>query len=170
MAYYTRETLPDQPVLGARRPTINEYFLSSYTMSIYSGCEFACPYCDGWAYNPRSFSDVVRIPLELPKRLKADLMSVDRGDLVSITALSDPYQPVEQNYRLTRHVLQVFAEFGQPCLLLVKGLGVLDDIPLLQKIHERSLAVVMTTLLTVDRHMAERLEGKAPHRPCAWIC
>lgn len=162
MTYYLRENLASGPILSPRRPTINEFFLSSYTMSVYVGCEIGCPYCDGWVYSARPLNETVRVPLNLPQLLAEELQTVNRGDLIAITALSDPYQPAEQTYRLTRQVLQLFAEVGQPCLILTKGLGVLEDIPLLQRIHEQSLAVVMTTLLTVDRFTAERLENKAP--------
>lgn len=162
MAYYIRDFLSDRPALSARRPTVNEFFLSSYTLSIYTGCELGCPYCDSWLFSERPLNETIHIPLDLPQRLAAELEGVDRGDLVAITALSDPYQPAEQTYRLTRQTLQVLAERGQPTLVLTKSASVLEDLPLLQRINESSLAVVMTTLLTVDPRMAERLEGKAP--------
>lgn len=164
MAYYTRDNLPPVPLLGERRPTINEFFLSSYTLSIYTGCELGCQYCDGWAFSQRPLNEVVRVPLDLPQRLADELTTLDRGDLIGITALSDPYQPAEQNYRVTRQVLQRFADVGQPCLILTKSALVLDDLPILRKIHEQSLCIVMTTLLTVDPQLAVRLEGKA-HNP-----
>lgn len=162
MTYYIRDNLPPGPVLGTRRPTVNEFFLSSYTMAVYSGCEFGCPYCDGWAYLDRALNEVVRVPFDLPQRLASELQPISRGDLIAITALSDAYQPAEKTYRITRQVLQTFADAGQPCLLLTKGLGVLEDIALLRRIHEQSLAVVMTTLVTMDHTLAERIEGKAP--------
>lgn len=162
MAYYIRDFQGEGPVLSARRPSINEFFLSSYTLSIYTGCELGCPYCDSWVFSERPLNETVRIPLDLPQRLADELTQVDRGDLVAITALSDPYQPAEQIYRLTRQTLQVLADAGQPTLLLTKSATVLEDLPLLQRINEASLAVVMTTLLTADPHLAARLEGKAP--------
>ncbi len=162
MTYYIRENVNTGSILSPRRPIINEFFLSSYTMSIYVGCEFGCPYCDGWVYSARPLNETVRVPLNLPQVLAEELTHIDRGDLVAITALSDPYQPVEQTYRITRQALQVFADVGQPCLVLTKGVGILEDIPILQRINEQSLAIVMTTLLTVDRQLAERLEQKSP--------
>jgi DNA repair photolyase len=162
MAYYIRDFLSERPALSARRPTINEFFLSSYTLSIYTGCELGCPYCDSWLFSERPLNETIHIPLDLPQRVAAELEQVDRGDLVAITALSDPYQPAEQTYRITRQTLQALADRGQPTLVLTKSASVLEDLPLLQRINEASLAVVMTTLLTVDPHMAERLEGKAP--------
>ncbi|NJK80208.1 MAG: radical SAM protein [Chloroflexaceae bacterium] len=162
MSYYIRDALAAPNVLSTRRPTINEYFLSSYTLSIYSGCEFGCPYCDGWVYDPRSFSQQIRVPLDLPQRLAIELNQVDRGDLIAITALSDPYQPAEQSFRIMRQVLQHFADRGQPCLIMTKSPAILEDISLLQRINEQSLAIVMTTLITLDHNLAERLEGRAP--------
>jgi DNA repair photolyase len=162
MAIYLREFLSDAPALSARRPTINEFFLSSYTLSIYTGCELGCPYCDSWLFSDRPLNETIRIPVDLPQRLADELQHIDRGDLIGITALSDPYQAAEQSYRLTRQTLQVLAERGQPCLIQTKSAMVLEDTALLQRMNERGLAIVMTTLVTMDNHLAERLEGRAP--------
>src|SRR5215213_10283883 len=115
MAYYIEDQLTDH-VLGERRPTVNDYFLSSYTMAVYDGCEFGCPYCDGWAYRVRPFNETVRIALDFPGQIAHELATVDRGDLIGITALTDPYQPAEATYRLTRQLLLHLADLGQPCL------------------------------------------------------
>jgi DNA repair photolyase len=162
MANYLRDFLADAPALSPRRPTINEFFLSSYTLSIYTGCEIGCPYCDSWLFGERPLNETIRVPLDLPQRLATELEGVDKGDLIAITALSDPYQHAEQTYRLTRQTLQVLAERGQPCLILTKSATVLEDLPLLQRMNESGLAIVMTTLLTLDPHLAAKLEGKAP--------
>ena len=161
MAYYIEDRL-GAPAIGRRRPSINEYFLSSYTMAIYDGCEFGCPYCDGWAFRSRPFNETVRIAIDLPDRVSEELTAIDRGDLVGITALSDPYQPAEATYRLTRQVLRLMADAGQPCLVLTKSHTVLEDLALLERINERSLAVVVFTLLTIDPYLSEKLEDKAP--------
>lgn len=161
MAYYLEDQLTT-PVLGVRRPTVNEYFLSSYTMSIYDGCEFGCHYCDGWAYRVRPFNETVRVAVDLPERLAEELETIDRGDLIGITALTDPYQPAEETYRLTRRTLQVLADRGQPCLILTKSPAVLEDLVLLERIHEQSLAVVVFTVLTTDPYLSTKIEDKAP--------
>lgn len=159
MANYITEPLATA-ALSARRPTINELFLSSYTLAIYDGCEFGCPYCDSWAYRSRPLNETIRVPLDLPQRLATELESVDRGDLIGITALSDPYQPAEASYRLTRQVLQVLADRGQPCLIMTKSAAVLEDVPLLRRINEQSLAIVMVTVLSENNMIAEKLEGR----------
>jgi DNA repair photolyase len=161
MAYYIEDYLSGAAI-GPRRPIINEYFLSSYTMAIYTGCEFGCPYCDGWAVQQRPLNEMVRVPIDLPERVRQELEGVSRGDLVGITALSDPYQPAELTCRLTRQTLRVFAERGQPLLILTKSPMVIEDLTLLERIHAASLAIVMFTLLTIDPHLAEKLEDHAP--------
>lgn len=161
MAYYIEDRL-GAPAIGKRRPTINEYFLSSYTMAVYEGCEFGCPYCDGWALRSRPFNETVRVAVDLPDRVADELQAIDRGDVVGITALSDAYQPAEGAYRLTRQVLRTFADVGQPCVVLTKSPAVLEDLVLLERINQRSLALVIFTLLTTDPFLAERLEDKAP--------
>jgi DNA repair photolyase len=161
MAYYIEDYLSGAAI-GPRRPIINEYFLSSYTMAIYTGCEFGCPYCDSWAVQQRPLNEMVRVPIDLPERVRQELEGVSRGDLVGITALSDPYQPAELTYRLTRQTLRIFAERGQPLLILTKSPMVIEDLTLLERIHAASLAIVMFTLLTIDPHLAEKLEDHAP--------
>ncbi|HEU4324718.1 MAG TPA: radical SAM protein [Roseiflexaceae bacterium] len=161
MAYYIEDRLTS-PALGSRRPTINEYFLSSYTLSIYDGCEFGCRYCDGWASRMRPFNETVRIATNLPELVETELADIAPGELIGITALTDPYQLAESSHRLTRQVLQRLAERGQPCLILTKSPSVLEDLVLLKRIHEQSLAVVVFTLLTTDPYLAEKIEDKAP--------
>ena len=153
MAYYLEDQI-DSLVFGERRPAINEYFLSSYSMAVYDGCEFGCPYCDGWAYRLRPFNETVRIATDLPLLAEAELdTTVERGDLIGITALTDPYQQAEATYRLTRQLLQRLADRGQPCLILTKSHTVLEDLVLLERINKQSLAVVMFTLLTIDPYI-----------------
>lgn len=161
MAYYIEDQLTT-PVLGKRRPTINEYFLSSHTMSIYDGCEFGCPYCDGWAYRVRPFNETIRVAVNLPELVAEELEHVDRGDVIAITSLTDPYQPAEVAYRLTRQVLRLFADRGQPVLILTKSPAILEDLVLLERIHAQSLAVVVFTVLTTDPYLSAKLEDKAP--------
>src|SRR5215211_6217614 len=161
MAYYLEDQI-DGLAIGDRRPTINEYFLSSYSMAVYDGCEYGCPYCDGWAYRLRPFNETVRIDTDLPILAEAELDTIDRGDLIGITALTDPYQPAEATYRLTRQLLQRLADRGQPCLILTKSQTVLEDLVLLEQINRQSLAIVMFTLLTIDPYLSAKLEDKAP--------
>lgn len=160
MAYYIDYHMSGS-ALGTRRPTVNEYFLSSYTMGIYDGCEIGCAYCDGWSMQMRPFNETVRVPLNIPDRVSEDLTRIPRDELIGITAFTDPYQQAETNYRLTRQTLHVLADQGQPTLILTKSPAILEDLVLLERINNQSLAIVMFTLLTIDPYLAEKLEDKA---------
>jgi DNA repair photolyase len=160
MAYFVEERLT-RSALGARRPMVNEYFLSTYTASIYDGCEIGCPYCDGWSYQTRPFNETIRVPLDYPKRVAEELTRIGRGELIGITALTDPYQPAETSYRLTRQTLRVLADRGQPTLILTKSPSVLEDLVLLERINAQSLALVVFTIVASDPFLAEKLEDKA---------
>lgn len=160
MAYFVEERL-NRPALGARRPMVNEYFLSTYTASIYDGCEFGCPYCDGWSAQTRPFNELVRVPLDFPHRVADELRRIGPRELIGITALTDPYQPAETSYRLTRQTLRVLADRGQPTLILTKSPTVLEDLVLLERINAQSLALVVFTIVATDPVLAERLEDKA---------
>ncbi|HMO59113.1 MAG TPA: radical SAM protein [Roseiflexaceae bacterium] len=160
MAYYIEDRLTG-PVLSARRPGINEYFLSSYMMAVYGGCGFGCPHFDGWSYHSRPFNETVRIPLDLPERLTAELDHVEAGELIAITSLTDPYQPAESTYRMTRQILRLFADRRQPCVVMTKSHTILEDLVLLERINAQSLAMVIFTLLTTDPNLAEKLEDKS---------
>lgn len=158
MAYYLEER-PGGPALAPRRPTINEFFLSSYQIGAYAGCEFGCPYCDGWSFTNRPFNEVVRAFVDLPERFAAQLQTMPRGDLIAFN-LTDPYQPAEKTYRLTRQMLQACQAARQPVLIQTKSLAVLEDLTLLQRINEDGLAIVVFSMLTSDPLLSEKLEAK----------
>ena len=161
MAYYIEDRLT-RPAIGARRPMVNEYFLSSYTMSVYNGCEIGCSYCDGWSLSLRPFNETVRAAIDLPDRVAEELNAIDPRDMIGITAVTDAYQPAEALYRLTRQTLRVLADRGQPTVILTKSPTILEDIVLLERINAQSIALVMFTLLTIDPYLAQKLEDKAP--------
>lgn len=160
MAYYLEER-PGGSALAPRRPTINEFFLSTYQTGAYAGCEIGCPYCDGWSFSTRPFNEVVRAFVDLPARFADHIPTLPKGELIAFN-LADPYQPAEKTYRLTRQMLQACQLAKQPVLIQTKSLTVLEDLTLLQRINEQSLAIVVFSLPTIDPLLSEKLESKAP--------
>lgn len=149
------------PALSPRRPMANDLFLSNYLLGTYGGCEFACQYCDLATSSIRPLGETAYAFVDVPDRLDQELDTIDAGDVVGLV-LSDPYQPAEREHRLTRQTLQVLAQLGQPTVILTKSPQVLDDLRLLEVIHERSLCIVIFTLVTADHGLSEKLEGRAP--------
>lgn len=92
----------------------------------------------------------------------AILAGLRRNGLVIGTA-TDPYQPAERRYRVTRSVLEVLAEHdGLRVTIITKSPLVTRDLDLLTRIAARSRISVHVSLITVDRELARRLEPRAP--------
>lgn len=161
MTTYLEERLPG-PALSARRPMVNELFLSNYLLATYGGCEYACPYCDLHVTMTRPLGETTRAFVDVPLRIGDELANIDAGDVVGLL-LTDAYQPAERVHRITRDVLLQMAELAQPTTILTKSPSVVEDKETLRQIHERALAVVFITLVTLDGALSEKLEGKSPH-------
>ncbi len=87
-------------------------------------------------------------------------------DEIMIGANTDPYQPIEREYRITRSVLEVCAEFNQPVGLITKNAGIERDIDILAPMAERRLVGVTISCNNLDHEVARRLEPRcaAPKR------
>ena len=86
-----------------------------------------------------------------------------RRERVVIGTATDPYQPAERRFRITRGVLEVLAEQENiGVTIITKSPLVTRDIDLLARIHERSRLSVHVSLITVDRELARCLEPRAP--------
>jgi DNA repair photolyase len=86
-----------------------------------------------------------------------------RDDGVVIGTATDPYQPAERRFRVTRSVLEVLAEFdGLRVTIITKSPLVTRDIDLLVRIAHRSRLSVHVSLISVDRELARRIEPRAP--------
>lgn len=84
-------------------------------------------------------------------------------DRVVIGTATDPYQPAERRFRVTRGILEVLAEQeGIGVTIITKSPLVTRDIDLLQRIHARSRLSVHVSLITTDRELARCLEPRAP--------
>jgi DNA repair photolyase len=106
----------------------------------------------------REAGAIVRRELRRPARWAA----LQRETVVIGTA-TDPYQPAERRYRVTRGVLEVLAEHrGLTVTIITKSPLVTRDLDILVKIAERSALSVHVSLITVDRELARRLEPRAP--------
>ncbi|HEU4631917.1 MAG TPA: radical SAM protein [Gemmatimonadaceae bacterium] len=88
---------------------------------------------------------------------------VERGEPVAIGTATDPYQPAERRFGITRALLGVLAEHvGLRIGLITKSALVTRDAALLGAIARRSRLAVHVSLVTVDRELARRIEPRAP--------
>jgi DNA repair photolyase len=140
----------------------------------YRGCEHGCVYC--YARPTHSYLNLSP-GLDFETRLVArrNIAQVLRQELlrpghqpepVAIGTVTDAYQPIERELRLTRAVLEVLSTAGHPLAMVTKGSGVERDLDLLAPLGERQLAAVYVTVTTLDAKLARILEPRAaaPHR------
>jgi DNA repair photolyase len=141
----------------------------TWTVNPYRGCEFACKYC--YARYTHEFMEMDDIDFErkiyvkqnVEWLLRRDLQRVRPGEEIAIGTATDPYQPAEKRFEVTRSILRVLAEHeGLDIGLVTKGTLILRDIDLLQQIARRSELFVNVTITTLNTDLARILEPRAP--------
>jgi DNA repair photolyase len=160
MAQYV-EILQSGPVLSPRWQELNEIFLASYSLKSYDGCEFGCPYCDGWALSETPINSCIYAALDRPEHLAKELSTIPTDEVIGF-GFGEPYQPIEARYRITRRLLQVVSEQHNPVIIITKSPTVCEDIPILQVIHQQAFVVVAISLVTLDAQLSQKLEARAP--------
>lgn len=89
--------------------------------------------------------------------------ALQRGEAIVIGTATDPYQPAERSFRVTRGILEVLAEARRLRLVIItKSPLVTRDIDLLARITQHSRLTVHLSLITLDRELARRIEPRAP--------
>lgn len=142
----------------------------SHAINPYRGCEFGCRYC--YARYTHEFLEM-RDPEQFERKiyfkenaawlLRQDLRSLKPGTVIGIGTATDPYQPIERRQRITRSLLEVFAEIGGFRLgLITKSVLILRDLELLQAVARRNQLGIHITITTMDTHLARTLEPRAP--------
>jgi len=90
-------------------------------------------------------------------------MALIHGDSIVIGTATDPYQPAERRFRITRSVLEVLADHpGMSIGIITKSPLITRDVDVLRRIARHSSLSVHISLITVDRDLARRLEPRAP--------
>ena len=85
-----------------------------------------------------------------------------RCEVISIGANTDPYQPIEREWRITRGILEVCAEFNQPVGIVTKNAMVERDLDLLAPMARKGLASVFISVNNLDHELARRMEPRCP--------
>lgn len=137
---------------------------ADYALNPYVGCSHGCVYCYGRLYvsNERvreSWGQVVIAKINVHKVLEREVKKIPKG-LVSVGTITDPYQPVESVFKLTRRSLEVLLSHGFHVSIQTKNPMVLRDLDLIEA--HRDLVDVGFTITTVDRKIASTIEPHAP--------
>ena len=151
----TRNQSPDIPFAQSINP--------------YQGCEHGCVYC--YARPSHAYLDLSP-GLDFESRLfaKPDAPALLRAELarpgyacrpMALGTNTDPYQPIERTWRVTRGVLEVLAECEHPFTIVTKGALVERDLDILAPMAAKGMARVYLSVTTLDPELARRLEPRA---------
>lgn len=145
----------------------DNWFWDRYSINPYRGCEFSCSYCDAMTEkylihdDHRDFSSTIYIKKKAPKVLKREIHRF-KPDVVGISGVTDPYQPAERKYKLTREILKIFEENRFPVHIGTKSDLVFRDMDILKEISEKTWCTVSFTITSFDEELLSRLEPSAP--------
>lgn len=139
------------------------------SINSYNGCEHGCVYC--FARPTHAYHDLSP-GLDFETRLfaKPDAARLLRRELAARTykpapiamgTNTDPYQPIERHYRLTRQLLEVCAELRHPVTITTKSARVCEDIDLLAAMARDNLVAVSISVTSLDARLSATLEPRA---------
>ncbi|MFN2572083.1 MAG: radical SAM protein [Gemmatimonadales bacterium] len=178
-------SLTPQRVLNPPSTTGMDY----WSLNPYVGCEFGCSYCyarythryvverahAAGKLNDAEFSDYrgahgweafekrIFVKEQIIGALDVDLKRVPLGDCIVIGTATDPYQPAERRFRLTRAVLQRLTRCeGLSFGIISKSPLIARDVDVLRKLQERNELQIHVSLITTDALLARKLEARSP--------
>lgn len=142
----------------------------NHSINPYRGCEHGCIYC--FARPTHAFHDLSP-GLDFESRLfaKPDAARLLREELrrknyvptpMALGTNTDPYQPIEGKWQITRQVIEVLAETNHPLIITTKSDRVVRDIDLLARMAEKNLVAVALSVTSLKPKTHRTLEPRAP--------
>ena len=161
-------TLPAKSLLN--RCVSKRQMPFTWTINPYRGCEFGCRYC--YARYTHEFMEM-RGGMEFEQKiyvkqhagdlLRHELRRVKPDESIALGTATDPYQPAERRYEVTRGILEVFARHrGFELGIVTKSNLIVRDLELLKEVRRTNRISVHITITTLDVNLARILEPRAP--------
>ncbi|HEY7327408.1 MAG TPA: PA0069 family radical SAM protein [Gemmataceae bacterium] len=135
----------------------------------YRGCEHGCVYCYARPTHEYlgfsaglDFETKIFVKEDAALLLRKELAAAKwQPKVVSLSGVTDPYQPIERRLQLTRHCLEVFVEFRNPVGVVTKNHLICRDIDLLSELAQHQAAAAFLSITTLDGELARRMEPRA---------
>lgn len=120
---------------------------TGYTANLFKGCSHGCVYCyaPSLTHDERKWGSYVDVKINAPQVLERELRGL-RKDEVFLSSASDPYQPLEARYGITRRCLETLARHRFPVSILTRSPLVLRDLDLLRKLEWVRVGMSITTV------------------------
>lgn len=144
-----------------------------WSLNPYMGCVHQCTFCYVRAFELRAdrpsdhrYGTSIRVKINIAERLRLELARASwNGEHVAIGAATDPYQPAEGRYRLTRACIEVLRDASNPFHIITRGPLIVRDAELLAEAAARADVSVTFSVPTVDDDVWRTTEpGTAPPR------
>ncbi len=143
----------------------------SASINPYRGCEHGCIYCYARPTHEYlgfsaglDFESKILVKEQAPELLRKELGSPGwKPQVLAISGVTDPYQPIERKLELTRRCLEVCCEFRNPVAIVTKNFLVTRDIEYLRQLAQDEAAAVFLSLPTLDGELSRVLEPRTSH-------
>jgi DNA repair photolyase len=141
-----------------------------WSLNPYRGCFHACAYCyarpshEYWGFGAGTdFESKIIIKHDAPALLRQMFdRSTWKGELIVFSGNTDCYQPLEASLGLTRACLDVCADYRNPVAVITKGVLILRDLDVLQRLHKEASVGVYFSIPFADDRVARKVEPQAP--------
>jgi DNA repair photolyase len=141
----------------------------TYSINPYQGCEHGCVYCyarnshEFWGYNVAlDFESKIIAKPNAPELLRKKFNSKSwKPEKIVLSGNTDCYQPIEKKLKITRNLLKIFLEFGNPLGVITKNVLVLRDMDLLKELAKENLVHVVFSISSLDEKLRQKLEPRS---------
>ena len=141
-----------------------------WSLNPYRGCVHGCHYCFARRFHGyydlnagSDFTGIILVKANVAEVLGSELSRRSwRREPVTIGTATDPYQPIEGKYRLTRRCLQAFVDWRSPVSLVTKGTMAVRDTDVMVELERRAGCTVCFSLTTLDDDLWRKLEPGTP--------
>ena len=152
------ELIEARTIISARHEN-SQWFGIDYNMNIYKGCSHGCIYCDSRSvcYGVEDF-DRVRAKRNALDMIRRELRTKRKKGVVGTGAMSDPYNPLEKEYNLTRGALEIIDSLGFGAAIATKSSLILRDTDILRQIAKHSPVIVKITVTAARDELSRKVE------------
>jgi DNA repair photolyase len=142
-----------------------------WSLNPYMGCVHRCTFCYVRAFERRAdrpsderYGTSIRVKVNVIEVLRKELARPSwEGEGVAVGAATDPYQPAEGKYRLTRGCIEAFAEASNPFSLITRGPMIVRDLDVLAEAARRAKVSITFSIPTLDDEVWRRTEPSTAH-------
>jgi len=139
------------------------------SLNAYRGCEHGCSYCYARPFHEYlgmssglDFETKIMVKTKAPVLLRKELSKKGwTPQVISMSGVTDCYQPAERKFQLTRRCLEVLLEYRNPVAIVTKNALITRDIDLLKQLAAFNCVGVFVSVTTLDPELAGKLEPRA---------